>query len=95
MACPWFLQVLGHLLQEQGPLGRRLQQGALAKALAANRALMEKEPFQNGPAYPSMKLEAACPSQGFLEGFFTLLEDVEWECTSVPLPSPEDSGPVF
>mmetsp|Transcript_63589 Transcript_63589/g.131705 ORF Transcript_63589/g.131705 Transcript_63589/m.131705 type:complete len:864 (+) Transcript_63589:81-2672(+) len=46
-------EVLGHLLEEQGPLGRRLQ-------------------------------------QGFLEGFFTLLEDVEWECTSVPLPNPED-----
>ncbi|CAE7564443.1 unnamed protein product, partial [Symbiodinium microadriaticum] len=46
-------QVLGHLLEEEGPLGRRLQ-------------------------------------QGFLEGVFTLLEDVEWECTSVPLPNPED-----
>jgi len=29
-------------------------------------------------------------SAGFLEGFFTLLEDMEWECTSVALPNPED-----
>mmetsp|Transcript_43837 Transcript_43837/g.102371 ORF Transcript_43837/g.102371 Transcript_43837/m.102371 type:complete len:854 (-) Transcript_43837:64-2625(-) len=34
-------------------------------------------------------------SAGFLEGFFTLLEDMEWECTSVALPSPEDIPPAY
>eukprot|EP00928_Gymnodinium_smaydae_P023924 TRINITY_DN19545_c0_g1_i1.p1 TRINITY_DN19545_c0_g1~~TRINITY_DN19545_c0_g1_i1.p1 ORF type:complete len:1339 (+),score=298.21 TRINITY_DN19545_c0_g1_i1:54-4070(+) len=29
-------------------------------------------------------------TDGMLEGFFNLLEDVEWECESVQLPSPED-----
>lgn len=29
-------------------------------------------------------------SAGFLDGFFTQLENVEWECTSVALPRPED-----
>ena len=32
--------------------------------------------------------------QGFLEGFFTMLEDMEWECTSAPLPNPEDRGHI-
>mmetsp|Transcript_78599 Transcript_78599/g.163335 ORF Transcript_78599/g.163335 Transcript_78599/m.163335 type:complete len:1239 (+) Transcript_78599:80-3796(+) len=29
-------------------------------------------------------------TDGMLEGFFNLLDDVEWECTSVELPNPED-----
>lgn len=44
--------------------------------------------FENGgPASFGRRLSS---TDGMLEGFFNMLEDVEWECESVSLPSPND-----